>query len=98
MGARIFLEELLAVENPSTGLADHRARLKKLGWSVDRHRLRFTMDEGFGRGQWSVAFNHLYERGLIYHGKYIVNWCPRCQTRGKDKRWTTRTTTANCGT
>jgi valyl-tRNA synthetase len=54
-------------------------QLKKLGASCDWDRERFTMDEGLSRAVKEV-FVRLYEKGLIYRGKYIINWCPRCET------------------
>lgn len=58
-------------------------QLKRLGCSCDWDRTRFTMDEGFSRAVREV-FVRLYEEGLIYKGKYIVNWCPRCHTALSD--------------
>ena len=58
-------------------------QLKRLGCSCDWERLRFTMDEGFSRAVREV-FVRLYEEGLIYKDKYIVNWCPRCLTALSD--------------
>lgn len=54
-------------------------QLKSLGASCDWSRERFTMDEGLSRAVRRV-FVKLYEEGLIYRGKYIINWCPRCHT------------------
>ncbi|MBW6514765.1 MAG: valine--tRNA ligase [Candidatus Syntrophosphaera sp.] len=54
-------------------------QLKLLGASCDWDRLRFTMDEMLSRAVKEV-FISLYEDGLIYKGKYIINWCPRCVT------------------
>ncbi len=54
-------------------------QLKKIGASVDWTRERFTMDEGLSQAVREV-FVTLYERGLIYKGQYLVNWCPRCGT------------------
>lgn len=54
-------------------------QLKRLGASCDWSRLRFTMDEGFSKAVRHV-FVKLWEEGLLYRGKYIVNWCPRCKT------------------
>jgi len=54
-------------------------QLKRLGCSCDWNRTRFTMDEGLSRAV-RAAFVRLYERGYIYRGKYLVNWCPRCTT------------------
>lgn len=56
---------------------------KKLGDSCDWRRLRFTMDEGLSKAVRSV-FVRLYKKGLIYKGKYIINWCPRCHTALSD--------------
>ena len=52
-------------------------QMKRLGASVDWEREYFTMDEHLSRAVREV-FVRLYEDGLIYRGKYIVNWCPRC--------------------
>ena len=54
-------------------------QLKKLGSSCDWSRERFTMDEGLSKAVREV-FVSLYEKGLIYRGDYIINWCPRCHT------------------
>jgi valyl-tRNA synthetase len=54
-------------------------QLKLLGSSCDWDRLRFTMDDMLSRAVREV-FVRLYEEGLIYKGKYIINWCPRCVT------------------
>ncbi len=59
-------------------------QLKRLGASCDWDRARFTMDEGLSKAVLEV-FIHLYEKGLIYRGNYIVNWCPRCQTALSDE-------------
>lgn len=58
-------------------------QLYKLGVSCDWSRERFTMDEGCSRAVREV-FVSLYERGLIYRGAYIINWCPRCHTALSD--------------
>jgi valyl-tRNA synthetase len=60
------------------------SQLKRLGCSCDWERERFTMDEGLSQAVIEV-FVHLYEKGLIYRGKYIINWCPRCQTALSDE-------------
>ncbi len=54
-------------------------QLKKLGCSCDWTKERFTMDEGLTNAVKEV-FIQLYEKGLIYKGKRIINWCPRCVT------------------
>ncbi|SHM63581.1 valyl-tRNA synthetase [Caldanaerovirga acetigignens] len=58
-------------------------QLKKLGASCDWSRFRFTLDEGLSRAVREV-FVRLYEKGLIYRGDYIVNWCPTCKTTLSD--------------
>ena len=59
-------------------------QLKLLGCSCDWERERFTMDEGLSLAVKEV-FVSLYERDLIYRGKYIINWCPRCGTALSDE-------------
>lgn len=59
------------------------AQMKSLGDSCDWKRERFTMDEGLSKAVRTV-FCRLYEKGLIYKGKYIVNWCPHCHTALSD--------------
>ena len=59
-------------------------QLKRLGCSCDWKRERFTMDGGLSAAV-QEAFVRLYEKGLIYRGKYIINWCPRCQTALSDE-------------
>jgi len=54
-------------------------QLKRLGASCDWSRTRFTMDEGLSRAVREV-FVRFYEEGLVYRGKYLVNWCPSCGT------------------
>ena len=65
----------------------HKSRIldqcKRLGASFDRTRERFTFDEGCSDAVKEV-FVRLYEKGLIYKGKYIVNWCPRCRSAISD--------------
>ena len=59
---------------------DHiRGQIKAMGASVDWSRERFTLDEGLNKAVRKV-FVELYNEGLIYKGKYIVNWCPSCGT------------------
>ncbi len=58
-------------------------QLKKMGSSADWDRERFTMDEGNNKAVTEV-FCKLYEKGLIYKGSRIVNWCPVCQTTISD--------------
>ena len=56
---------------------------KKLGASCDWERARFTMDEGCSKAVREV-FVRLYEKGLIYKGSRIINWCPHCTTALSD--------------
>ena len=58
-------------------------QLKKLGSSCDWERERFTLDEGCSKAVREV-FVRLYEKGLIYRGKRIINWCPHCRTSISD--------------
>ncbi len=58
-------------------------QLKKMGSSADWDRERFTMDEGNNKAVTEV-FCKLYDKGLIYKGSRIVNWCPVCQTTISD--------------
>src|SRR5574344_1820555 len=77
LGREKFLERTWAVthEHHDTIVKQQR----KLGNSVDWDRERFTYDEGLSKAVRDV-FVTLYERGLIYKGHYLVNWCPRCGT------------------
>ena len=81
LGREKFLERVWAwkdsYEERITG------QLKKLGASCDWSRQRFTMDEGCSRAVREVFVN-LYDKGLIYRGHRIINWCPRCLTALSD--------------
>jgi len=65
----------------------HKIRIlgqfKRLGASFDLSRQRFTLDEGCSKAVKEV-FVSLFNKGLIYKGKYIVNWCPRCRSAISD--------------
>ncbi len=76
-----FLEKTkeIAEKNKSIILG----QLKKLGSSCDWDRTRFTLDEGLSNSV-ATVFKHLYDKGLIYRGYRIVNWCPSCQTSLSD--------------
>jgi len=56
-----------------------RQQLKRLGFSLDWSREAYTMDEKRSLAV-KTAFKRLYQKGLIYKGDYLVNWCPGCQT------------------
>ena len=81
LGREKFLEETWAWAN------EHKSAIldqcKRLGASFDRTRERFTFDKGCSDAVKEV-FVRLYEKGLIYKGKYIVNWCPRCRSAISD--------------
>lgn len=81
LGREKFLEKTWEWANA------HKSRIldqcKRLGASFDRSRERFTFDEGCSDAVKEV-FVKLYEKGLIYKGAYIVNWCPRCQSAISD--------------
>ncbi len=73
LGRASFLDKAWEWKEKSGGrIVD---QLKRLGYSVDWSRERFTLDEGLSEAV-SEAFVRLYERGLIYRGEYLVNWCP----------------------
>jgi len=59
-------------------------QLRAIGCSCDWQRTRFTLDPGLSRAVREV-FVRLYNKGLIYRGKYIINWCPRCLTALSDE-------------
>ncbi|NPV88463.1 valine--tRNA ligase [Coprothermobacteraceae bacterium] len=58
-------------------------QITRLGCGVDWERLRFTMDPICARAV-RTAFKRLFDAGLIYKGKYLINWCPRCGTALSD--------------
>ncbi len=82
LGREAFLEEVWDFKEETGGVIIEQ--LKKMGCSCDWDRERFTMDEGLSKAVAEV-FTHLYEKGLIYRGNYIINWCPRCQTALSDE-------------
>jgi len=82
LGREAFVEEVWKWKEEYH--ATITTQLKKLGSSCDWERERFTMDEGLSRAVKKV-FVQLYNEGLIYKGKYIINWCPRCQTALSDE-------------
>ena len=81
MGHEKFLERCWKWKEGNGGTI--RRQMERLGASVDWTRDRFTMDAAYSRAVVEV-FVRLYEEGLIYRGKYIVNWCPRCGTAVSD--------------
>jgi valyl-tRNA synthetase len=81
LGREKFLERVWAWKEEYGGTITRQ--LRKLGASCDWSRERFTMDEGCSRAVREV-FVKLYEKGLIYRGNYIVNWCSKCHTTISD--------------
>ncbi len=81
LGREKFLERVWAWKEKFGGRIV--AQQKKLGVSADWERSRFTMDEGCSKAVREV-FVSLYEKGLIYKGSRIVNWCPHCVTALSD--------------
>jgi valyl-tRNA synthetase len=81
LGREAFVERVWAWRRESGDQILNQ--LKKLGCSLDWSRLRFTMDPDLSRAV-RHAFVLLYRDGLIYKGRYVVNWCPRCETAVSD--------------
>ncbi len=81
MGREAFIERVWEWKRHYGGAI--LEQMKRLGDSVDWDREYFTMDENLSRAVREV-FVRLYEEGLIYRGKYIVNWCPGCGTAISD--------------
>ncbi len=77
IGREKFLERTWQVKEKHHDII--KSQLEKLGCSCDWNHERFTMDEGLSRAV-REAFVTLYERGLIYKGNYLVNYCPKCGT------------------
>ena len=81
LGREGFLERAWAWKEKFGGRIIEQ--LKKLGSSCDWERERFTLDEGCSRAV-NEVFVNLYEKGLIYRGERIINWCPHCLTSISD--------------
>lgn len=81
IGREKFLERAWAWKDKYGGRIIEQ--LKKLGCSCDWSRERFTMDEGCSHAVKEV-FVRMYEKGLIYKGERIINWCPHCLTSISD--------------
>ena len=81
LGRDGFLERAWAWKETYAGRIEQQ--LKKLGSSCDWERERFTLDEGCSKAVREV-FVRLYEKGLIYRGERIINWCPHCKTSISD--------------
>ncbi len=82
LGRESFIEEVWRYKTEKGGTIIEQ--LKRIGCSCDWDRERFTMDDGLSDAVTEV-FIRLYKKGLIYRGKYIINWCPRCHTALSDE-------------
>ena len=82
LGREKFLERAWDWKNNYGGQITNQ--LKKLGSSCDWSRERFTMDEGLSKAVVEV-FVRLYEKGLIYKGERMINWCPTCKSTISDE-------------
>ncbi|HUE96482.1 MAG TPA: valine--tRNA ligase, partial [Longimicrobiaceae bacterium] len=82
LGREAFVERVWAyVRETERDIID---QLRAIGSSCDWERLRFTLDDELSRAVREV-FVRLHEKGLIYRGNYIINWCPRCLTALSDE-------------
>ena len=81
LGREKFVERVWAWKREAKDTI--QSQLKRLGCSLDWTRERFTMDPDLSRAV-RHAFVQLYQDGLIYRGRYVVNWCPGCQTAVSD--------------
>ena len=81
IGREKFIERIWAWKREAKDTI--QSQLKKLGCSLDWSRERFTLDPDLSRAV-RHAFVALYREGLIYRGRYVVNWCPRCGTAVSD--------------
>jgi valyl-tRNA synthetase len=81
LGREKFVERVWSWKRESGSTITRQ--LARLGVSCDWERERFTMDEGLSRAVREV-FVTLYEQGLIYRDRYLINWCPRCRTALSD--------------
>ena len=77
LGREKFVEEVWKWKDEYGGTINKQIRA--VGASCDWDRERFTLDEGLSKAV-NTAFKTFYDRGLIYRGEYIVNWCPKCGT------------------
>jgi valyl-tRNA synthetase len=81
LGREAFVEKVWSWKKEYGGIILNQIR--RIGSSCDWSRERFTLDEGLSRAVREV-FVRLYEQGLIYRGKRLINWCPRCLTALSD--------------
>ncbi|MFA7662897.1 MAG: valine--tRNA ligase, partial [Patescibacteria group bacterium] len=81
LGREKFIEEVWKWKDESGGRI--LTQLKTLGFSCDWSRLKFTLDDGYTKAV-RKAFVHYFNKGYIYKGPRVVNWCPRCGTAISD--------------
>ena len=81
LGREKFVERVWSWKEQYGGII--LKQIRRIGSSCDWSRERFTLDAGLSRAVREV-FVRLYEEGLIYRGKRLINWCPRCQTALSD--------------
>jgi valyl-tRNA synthetase len=82
LGREAFVKEVWAWKEQYGGLI--LRQMRRIGTSADWSRENFTLDENYSRAV-LLMFKHLYDKGLVYRGRYIVNWCPRCRTALSDE-------------
>ncbi len=82
LGREKFIEKVWEWKHKNRGHIV--SQLKKIGSSCDWERERFTLDEGLSNAVKEV-FIRLYNKGYIYRGTYMINWCPRCSTALSDE-------------
>jgi valyl-tRNA synthetase len=82
LGREAFVDRVWQFVNETGGVI--LQQLRAIGSSCDWSRTRFTLDEGLSRAVREV-FVRLYDKGLVYRGNYIINWCPRCLTALSDE-------------
>jgi valyl-tRNA synthetase len=82
IGRERFVDEVWKWKEEYGGLI--LRQIRRVGSSADWSRERFTLDEAYSRAV-LLTFKRLYDEGLIYRGRYIVNWCPQDQTALSDE-------------
>jgi valyl-tRNA synthetase len=82
LGRDAFVREVWSWKEQYGGLI--LRQLRRVGVSAEWGRERFTLDPAYSRAV-LLAFKRLHEKGLVYRGRYIVNWCPRCLTALSDE-------------
>ncbi len=83
VGREKFVEEVWKWKEESAKII--REQLKRAGYALDWSREQFTLSEEYSKKVIKV-FVDLYNKGLIYRGEYIINWCPRCLTALSDEQ------------